>query len=197
MQSFDWQVQEANRNLYNNQREADANLYEKQQQAEAEKATAEAAFYTRQQAADADLYSKKKEAEGIVALAQAQGFYLSTLLKALDGNYASLRDYMMINSGTFQEMARINAQAVQGMQPKISIWSSGSGGATLEGGSGSGGSMRDVAEVYSMLPPLLKTVHEQTGMLPPTWLATLTDTAGSGSIAQWTDLWILIDWELK
>uniref|UniRef100_A0A2P2PTR6 Uncharacterized protein n=1 Tax=Rhizophora mucronata TaxID=61149 RepID=A0A2P2PTR6_RHIMU len=26
-----------------------------------------------------------------------------------------------------------------------------------------------------MLPPLLKTVHEQTGMLPPTWLGTLTD----------------------
>uniref|UniRef100_A0A803L5Y8 Flotillin-like n=1 Tax=Chenopodium quinoa TaxID=63459 RepID=A0A803L5Y8_CHEQI len=85
---YDIKVQEANQNLYNNQREADANLYEKQKQAEAEKATAEAAFYSRQQAADADLYGKKKEAEGIVALAQAQGFYISTLLKALDGSYA-------------------------------------------------------------------------------------------------------------
>uniref|UniRef100_A0A803L5Y7 Flotillin-like n=1 Tax=Chenopodium quinoa TaxID=63459 RepID=A0A803L5Y7_CHEQI len=80
-------------------------------------------------------------------------------------------------------MARINAQAVQGLQPKISIWSSGSGGASLEGRNGSGGSMKDVAEVYSMLPPLLKTVHEQTGMLPPTWLATLTDAEGKGSAA--------------
>ncbi|KNA15775.1 hypothetical protein SOVF_095120 [Spinacia oleracea] len=183
---YDIKVQEANRNLYNNQREADANLYEKQKQAEAEKASADAAFYTRQQAADAGLYGKKKDAEGIVALAQAQGFYISTLLKALDGNYAALRDYMMINSGTFQEMAKINANAVQGLQPKISIWSSGSssGGGATGSGSVSGGSMRDVAEVYSMLPPLLKTVHEQTGMLPPAWLATLTDTdQGKGSVA--------------
>uniref|UniRef100_A0A803LED3 Flotillin-like n=1 Tax=Chenopodium quinoa TaxID=63459 RepID=A0A803LED3_CHEQI len=176
---YDIKVQEANQNLYNNQREADAILYKKQKQAEAEKASADAAFYTRQQAADADLYSKKKEAEGVVALANAQGYHLSTLLKALNGNYAALRDYMMINAGVFQEMARINADAVQGLQPKISIWSSGSGGATLEGGSGSGGSMKSVAEVYSMLPPLVKTVHEQTGMLPPAWLGTLTDTNGN------------------
>uniref|UniRef100_A0A803LNS2 Flotillin-like n=1 Tax=Chenopodium quinoa TaxID=63459 RepID=A0A803LNS2_CHEQI len=94
-----------------------------QKQAEAVKASADAAFYTRQQGADAELYGKKKEAEGISALAQAQGYHLITLLKALDGNYAALRDYMMINSGTFQEMAKINADAVQGLQPKISIWS--------------------------------------------------------------------------
>ncbi|XP_074286094.1 flotillin-like protein 6 [Silene latifolia] len=172
---YDIKVQEANRNLYNNQKEADANLYEKQQQAEATKAEAEAAFYARQQAADADVYAKKKEAEGIVAMAQAQGFYLNTVLKSLDGNYAALRDYMMINSGVYQEMARINANAIQGLQPKISIWSSGSGGPGLESGSASGGSMRDIADVYSMLPPLMKTVHEQTGMLPPAWIGTLTD----------------------
>ncbi|KAK9666461.1 hypothetical protein RND81_14G186600 [Saponaria officinalis] len=172
---YDIKVQEANKNLYNNQKEADANLYEKQKQAEATKAEAEANFYARQQAADADVYAKKKEAEGIVALAQAHGFYVTTLLKALDGNYAALRDYVMINSGVYQEMGRINATAVQGLQPKISVWSSGSGGLGVEGGSGSGGSMRDIAEVYSMLPPLMKTVHEQTGMLPPAWMGSITD----------------------
>ncbi|KNA19275.1 hypothetical protein SOVF_063020 [Spinacia oleracea] len=179
---YDIKVQEANRNLYNNQREADASLYKKQKQAEAEKASADAAFYTRQQAADAELYGKKKESEGIIALANAQGYYLNTLLKSLHGDYAALRDYMMINSGMFQEMGRINAQAVQGLQPKISIWSSGSAtGPNLDGGSGSGGSMKSIAEVYSMLPPLMKTVHEQTGMLPPAWLGTLTDTNGDGT----------------
>jgi flotillin len=30
-----------------------------------------------------------------------------------------------------------------------------------------------VAEVYKMLPPLLSTVHEQTGMLPPAWMGSL------------------------
>jgi flotillin len=33
--------------------------------------------------------------------------------------------------------------------------------------------MQQVAGVYKMLPPLLSTVHEQTGMLPPAWMGAL------------------------
>ncbi|KAK7834688.1 flotillin-like protein 3 [Quercus suber] len=152
------------------QKAAEATLYENQKAAEAEKAIADAKFYASQQASNSALYAKKKEAEGITALAQAEGFYLNTLLKQLGGNYAALRDYMMINKDMYQEIARINAQAVNGLQPKITVWSNGKGGED-----GSNGAMKDVAGVYSMLPPLLKTVHEQTGMLPPTWLGTLSD----------------------
>uniref|UniRef100_A0A803LEH4 Flotillin-like n=1 Tax=Chenopodium quinoa TaxID=63459 RepID=A0A803LEH4_CHEQI len=94
----------------------------RQNQAEAEKASADAAFYTCQQGADADLYGKKKEAEGISTLAQAQGYHLSTVLKALDGNYAAF---------------------------------------TLWNGNGSGGSMRDVAEICSMLLPLVKKLPSE------------------------------------
>ncbi|KAI7986620.1 Flotillin-like protein 1 [Camellia lanceoleosa] len=107
-------------------------------------------FYTCQQVADGELYSKKKEAEGIAAVAEAQGFYLRNLLKEANGNYAAVRDYMMINSGA----------------------NNGGG----EGGAGGGG-MKDVAGVYSMLPPLFQTVHEQTGMLPPAWLGTLPSSS--------------------
>lgn len=121
------QVQEANRKFYKKQKAAEAILYEKEKEAKAHKAIAEAAFYTRRQAANGELYTNQKEAEGLVALAQAQGTYLSTLLSSLGGNYAALRDYLMINGGIYQEIAKIDGEAVRGLQPKISIWSNGMG----------------------------------------------------------------------
>ncbi|KAI9097833.1 hypothetical protein K1719_025604 [Acacia pycnantha] len=113
-----------------------------------------------------------KEAEGIVALGQAQGTYLRTLLDSLGGDYAALRDYLMINGGVFQEMAKINGEAVRGLQPKISVWTNGA-----EGGHGGGAAvaMKEVAGVYKMLPPLFKTVQEQTGMQPPAWMGSLAN----------------------
>ncbi|KAK7252519.1 hypothetical protein RIF29_36514 [Crotalaria pallida] len=170
---YETKVQEANSLLYKKQREADAVLYEKQKAAEAQKAKSEAAFYASKQAADAELYGKKKVAEGICELAKAEGYYLNTLMKELNGNYAAVRDYMMVSKNMFKEIAAINAQAVNGLQPKISIWSNGKGSGQEEG-DGVGG-MKGIADIYTMLPPLMKTVNEQTGMLPPAWLGTLTD----------------------
>ncbi|XP_028115031.1 flotillin-like protein 4 [Camellia sinensis] len=148
--------------LYNKQKAAEAILYEKEKEAQAQKATAEAAFYALQQLADGELYAKQKEIAGLIALGQAQGVYICTLLDALEGNYNALRDYLMINGGMFQEIAKINGEAIRGLQHKISIWTNGDGG---EGGDG--GAMKEVVVVYRMLPPLFKNVHEQTGMLPP------------------------------
>lgn len=169
---YETKVQEANWEPYKKQRQADAVFYERQKNAEAEKAKADVAFYSRQQAAEGKLYAKKKEAEAIHALAQAQGYYLGTLLKQFNGNYGQLRDYIMLDKNVFQEIVKINAGAVNGLQPKISIWNNGAEATN----SGVGG-MKDIAGLYSMLPPLLKTVHEQTGMLPPAWLGTLSETA--------------------
>lgn len=111
-----------------------------------------------------------------MALGQAQGAYLRNLLDAVGGNYTAVRDFMMINSGMFQEIAKINAEAVRGLQPKISIWTNGSGEGS-EGGAN--GAMKEVAGVYKMLPPLFNTVHEQTGMLPPAWMGTLSNSNAS------------------
>ncbi|KAL7252196.1 hypothetical protein ACSBR1_013946 [Camellia fascicularis] len=147
---YEIKVQEANSELYKKQKETEAVLFDEQKKAEAQKAGVDAAFYTCQQVADGELYSKKKEAEGIAAVAEAQGFYWRNLLKEANGNYAAVRDYMMINSGA----------------------NNGGG----EGGAGGGG-MKDVAGVYSMLPPLFQTVHEQTRMLPPAWLGTLPSSS--------------------
>ncbi|KAL2548610.1 Flotillin-like protein 2 [Forsythia ovata] len=171
-------VQEANWELYKKQKAAEAYLYEKEKEAQAQKAAAEAAFYGRQQIVDGELYAKKKEAEGLIAIAEAQGIYVRTLLDALGGNYAALRDYLMISGGMFQEMAKINAEAVRGLQPKISIWTNG-GGEAADGTGAGNNAMKEISGVYKMLPPLFKTVNEQTGMLPPAWMGTLTDSAQS------------------
>ncbi|KAK6244213.1 hypothetical protein QUC31_010622 [Theobroma cacao] len=168
---YDTKVQKANWELYQKQKQAEAILYEKEKEAAAQKAIADATFYGRQRVADVELYAKQKEAEGLMALAQAQGVYLRTLLEALGGNYAALRDYLMINGGMFQEIAKINAEAVRGLQPRISIWTN--GGSEAMDGNGSN-ALKEVAGVYRMLPPLFKTVHEQTGMLPPPWMGTLS-----------------------
>ncbi|KAH7664329.1 Flotillin family protein [Dioscorea alata] len=170
---YEMKVQEANWELYRKQKEAEALLYEQQKVADGQKAVAEATFFARQQAADGELYAKKKEAEGLVALAEAQGAYLSTLLGALGGNYTALRDYLMINQGMYKDIAKINANAIQGLQPKISVWTNNGG----DNNKGEGGAMQEFAGVYRMLPPLFKTVHEQTGMIPPTWMGALPQTS--------------------
>ncbi|OVA07888.1 Band 7 protein [Macleaya cordata] len=181
---YEIKVQEANWELYKKQKAAEAVLYEKEKAAEAQKLAAEAALFARQQAADGELYAKKKEADGLVALAEAQGTYVRTLLTAFNGNYAALRDYLMINGGMFQEIAKINAGAVQGLQPKISIWTTNGDSSSSSSGdniavNGSAGAMKEIAGVYKMLPPLFQTVEEQTGMTPPSWLARSATTTSS------------------
>ncbi|KAL1224252.1 Flotillin-like protein 2 [Cardamine amara subsp. amara] len=159
---YETKVQEANWELYKKQKQAEAVLYEKQKQAEARKAEADAAFY-----------AKQKEAEGLVALASAQGTYLKTLLGAVENDYSCLRDFLMINNGVYQEIAKTNAIAIKDLQPKISVWNQG-GEQGIGGGSGSGNGMKEIAGLYKMLPPVLDTVYEQTGMQPPAWIGTLS-----------------------
>ena len=118
-------------------------------------------------AEDAKLYAKQKEAESLALLSRAKTEYAASMLQALGGNYYALRDYLMIDGGMYAEMARINADAIKGLEPKISVWSN---GCASEGGDGA---MKEMAGVYRMLPPLLTTVHEQTGMLPPAWMGAL------------------------
>ncbi|CAN0877514.1 Flotillin-like protein 1 [Linum grandiflorum] len=179
---YETKVQEANWELYAKQKAAEAKLYEKEKEAEAQMAGVRASFYSRQQTAEAELFAKVKEAEGLVALAKAQGAYLKTLLDALGGNYSALRDYLMINGGMYQSLAKINADALRGMQPKLSIWNNSTND---DGGNGSdvinGVAMKDIAGIYKMLPPLLQTVEDQTGMRPPAWLASLPPHSKSSS----------------
>ncbi|KAG7593788.1 hypothetical protein ISN45_Aa01g025750 [Arabidopsis thaliana x Arabidopsis arenosa] len=127
-------------------------------------------------AADAAFYSKQRDAEGLVAMANAQGTYLRTLLDAVDNDYTAMRDFLMINNGVYQDIAKTNSVAIRDLQPKISVWNHGGADQGMNGGgngNGNGNAMNDIAGLYKMLPPILDTVYEQTGMQLPAWIGTL------------------------
>ncbi|KAL3381030.1 hypothetical protein AABB24_001254 [Solanum stoloniferum] len=182
---YEIKVQEANSVLYKKQKEAEAELYENRKAAEAKKLAAEAQTYAVQLAADAALYAKKKEAEGLKGIAEAEGVYVRSLMSALGGNYNALRDYMMIDKGMFKDIAKFNAEAIKGLQPKISIWSNGgTNGQMVDGTSGGHAGIKELASIYQALPPFLETVHEQTGMLPPAWMGSLPVSADPATSSQ-------------
>ncbi|CAG9951021.1 unnamed protein product [Clonostachys rosea f. rosea IK726] len=57
--------------------------------------------------------------------------------------------------------------AIRGMAPKISVWNTGANGGA--GGSGQQDPAETMRGVYQMLPPLMTTIHDQTGISLPEW----------------------------
>lgn len=161
--------------------EADAQKY-------AEQAAADAAFVKRQRQVDAEAYSVKQQAEALrdAAAMEAEAAYqkraaeargMSEMAKAYGemaqvlGGPQGLLQYFMLKDGMYEKLARANAQAVNNLQPKINVWDTGSGG----GGSGASGAIRDI---FQNLPPLVDTIHQQTGMAPPSWLMQMPQQQG-------------------
>ena len=175
-------AQAADAKAYEIEAEAKANFEKGRQAAEAgvykvKIDTEIAAFKTKQDAdawsyaavknADANLQKKLKEAEGMAAMADAY----AKMSQALGGP-AGLLQYMMIEKGTYVELAKANAEAIRGLQPKISVWNTGAeAGAGGEGGQGAGNqsSVATMRNIYQMLPPLMTTINEQTGITLPEW----------------------------
>jgi flotillin len=74
--------------------------------------------------------------------------------------------YLMLTTGTYERLADANANAVKGLAPKINVWNTGASGEN-----GAADTMAPIRNLFQSLPPLLSTIHDQTGMQPPTWLA--------------------------
>ncbi|KAK1753111.1 Flotillin-like protein 1 [Echria macrotheca] len=153
--NFERQKQVTNAGTYKIKADTDAAAYKT-------KADAEASWFATTKSADANLQKKLKEAEGMAAMADAYA-----KLGQAFGGPAGLLQYMMIEKGTYVELAKANATAVHGMQPKISIWNTGA-----EAGGEAGGQQSSTAtmrNIYQMLPPLMTTINEQTGITLPEW----------------------------
>jgi flotillin len=126
----------------------------------------DANYYKQVKNADADLYQKQKEAEGILILADAQKKALEEYYKVFsDPN--TLLNYLMIEKGLFTEMATINAKAIQGLNPNITVWNTGGSGGE---GTDPYSSMRNI---FQAIPPIISTVQQQTGITPPQFLGRL------------------------
>lgn len=72
----------------------------------------------------------------------------------------------MLQNNTYEKLANANATAINGLQPKITVWNTGSD-------AGSSDSTAPIRNLLQSLPPLLSTINEQTGIAPPSWLANM------------------------
>lgn len=102
--------------------------------------------------ADAKLYTWRKEADGIAAkyLAQSQG--IENLIRSFNGDSKQLIQYLMMENGTYQELAKENANAIKGINPKLNIWNM------------SGDNNNGISDVLKWIPPLFDTIMQQTSV---------------------------------
>lgn len=133
------------------EKEAQANYIVKERDAEAK-------FVAAERQAEASYIARKKEADGLKEMASAYG-ELSNVL----GGPQGLMQYLMLQNGTFEKLAHANATAINGLQPKINVWNTGSQ-------DGAADSMAPIRNLIQTLPPMLSTIQEQTGMTAPSWL---------------------------
>jgi len=115
--------------------------------------------------AEAQLFAKQKEADGILALYHAQAAGIQRLVESFGGNSNTLIQYLMMDRGLYETLSNANAKAIQGLNPKITIWNTSS----EPGGSYS----KSISDVLKSIPPLMTTIHDQTGIQPPSWLGQL------------------------
>jgi flotillin len=155
-------VEKANAELYSQQRKADAELFKKKQEADGMFITATKTAEAQMKKADAYLYEKQKEAEAINEVMAAQANGLKMIVGAFNGDANAAINYLMIERGTYQALAKENANAIKGLNPKITVWNQ-------DGKAQS----NPIADIYKSLPPLIDTMREQTGIMPPTWLANI------------------------
>jgi flotillin len=173
---------EAAAHLVNQQAEADAEAYrgEKDAQIAAVKKTrdAEASFMVAEREAEAYLIAKQKEAEANFIVKQKEAAGITETAKAYGelakvmGGPQGLMQYLMLQNNTYEKLALANAKAINGLQPKINVWNTGSAG-----GEGADPTA-PIRNLFQTLPPLLSTIHDQTGMQPPSWLARMPEQNG-------------------
>lgn len=150
----------ANATAFAEQKAADAYAYKLNIETDARYTAAvkdaEARYQAAAKEAEADLLRQQKAAAGMTAMAGAY----AEMSKALGGS-AGLIQYLMIEKGVYTDLAKANADAVRGLNPKMTIWNTGTqaGGASqgsMGEGTGQGGidSIRNMYQVcargYSM-----------------------------------------------
>ncbi|TVY82238.1 Flotillin-like protein [Lachnellula suecica] len=162
--------QAADAKLYEENAKARASAFSEQTAADANayklKVQAEASFQAAAKDAEAQLVRQQKEAAGMSAMAGAY-----TDLSRAFGGPAGLIQYLMVEKGVYTDLAKANADAVRGLNPKMTIWNTGAqAGGESSGAEGTGmGGIDSIRNMYQMLPPLMSTINEQTGVSLPEW----------------------------
>jgi flotillin len=90
-----------------------------------------------------------------------------------------LLQLLMMQAGTYERLAAENAKAIQGLQPRINVWTTGGGG---DGGgtAAADASLAPIQNLFKSLPPLFGAIQDQTGMTPPAWMVNMPSREGDG-----------------
>ena len=138
----------SNAAFYSEQKAADAHAYKT-------RIHAEAAYLAAAKQAEAELIRQQKEAAGLSAMAHAYADMSSAF-----GGPAGLIQYLMIEKGVYTELAKANAEAVRGLNPKMTIWNTGAQ-AGSEGSGSQGTSMGGMDSIRNVSPYSLppKLIH--------------------------------------
>jgi flotillin len=128
--------------------------------AEIDVKNAEAQAQSKKILAEAEYFQKQKEADGILAMynAQAEGF--NKIVNSFNGDTNALINYMMMDKGIYIQLAEQTAKAIQGLNPKITVWNTGKDGNPYD-------SIKDLGKT---LIPMLDTIQNQTGYKLPEWM---------------------------
>ncbi|RIA90265.1 hypothetical protein C1645_797087 [Glomus cerebriforme] len=137
---------------------------------EAAKAKANAKLYEKQKEAEAKLYKEQKEAEGLLSVYNAQAEGIKNLMQSFGGDKHAALQYIMVERSVYQELAKENAGAIKGLNPKITVWNTGEQSVQSD---------NPISNIFQSLPPLLSTIQEQTGISPPNWLANASSSSYS------------------
>ncbi|KAI9143850.1 hypothetical protein BKA69DRAFT_52193 [Paraphysoderma sedebokerense] len=127
-------------------------------EAEKIKAIADARAYETAKATDMKQYEIEKQAEGLKKLYLAQAGGIKAIVDAF-GNPALALQFLMMEKGILQQLAQENAKAIQGLQPRITVWTTGGDAGATDPG-------KSVRDIFQTLPPLLGTIKDQTGSKP-------------------------------
>lgn len=120
---------------------------------------------------DAIAYAGEKSAHAAKAMLDAQAQGVQNILTAFGGDSRAAVAYLALEKGTWGELARAQAAALQGLNPRITVWAPDGKAAT-----------DPFRQLGGSLPPLFDALSAQMGLDVPALLKGLAGGAGaSGS----------------
>ena len=157
------QSRQAEADFISTERQAQAKFITQSKQAEADLVSKEKEAEAIKLVAEANLIAKNKEAIGVQALLKAQAAGLQEFYESANENpeMASLhllttQGHVFDKDGLFDRIAKHQADAIHGLEPKINIWNTGSDSKTQ---------YTDViSDLAKVTPPILDAIKQQTGI---------------------------------
>lgn len=164
---------QAEATYYQKTKDSDMGLYRVEKEAvgdyHAKERAAQALLITKKCEAEALYIARQKEAAGLLDLAAAY----TALAEPLGGSQGLLQ-YLMLKEGVYERLADSSAKAIQGLQPKINVWTTGAGG------EGNADPAAPIRNLFQAIPPVASALMDQTGMAPPAWLCQMPKENGEG-----------------